>query len=602
MGEQKQTTEKKNSKKKGTVKAQDMDRIARPSKDGSPGMLTILSQEWEVYPFLLLFALWFSLMLKGSLWNDEVIYVTSATSILHGHIFVNLEHPPLAKYIIALGLLALGENEVGARAPAILFGLGTLYLTYKCARMLGGRAQALICMILLGMTGGFATFAVQAMLDIYLTFFALLLFYLLLRFEKERPDLGGKAMWKWNVGFGVVSALLLLTKFYAVFFVAVAFIYLLLRYRGYADGRRKDTADISGKGTADLRRQGTDDLNGKVREELRVKGTEARCVKGTENLRDNGTKWSRFKRFILPMPTAKFLWLGFLITIGFFYLPYLIRPDLLVYYIVGWNAAHVAIGHDVVVGDLVYRYPPVFTYFYWIYAEALVYLIALAFTVFFMLKELRQKKLDPVHRVYLAYTLIPLVALSLFTIKSFRYILPLFPLLAIGVFPLLPIQLGKLAKWFFDGGGWRISEKAIAIGAIVAVVLLVFAIPSPVIKTLNKPDIGIDSHYREASDLVAQFCEENPGVTIEVVSFYSQSLNFYLASDHPEIKNVHVVNLYYNSSAILESLKEGRVHLVVDKQVNVRYQDTELHAYVRDNALSSVHLGGDLALFVMRYP
>jgi len=546
-------------------------------KKGGTGMLAVLKEEWEVYPFLILFAVWFSLMLRGSFWNDEVIYVTSATKILEGHIFVNLEHPPLSKYLMALGILALGEGEVGARAPAILFALGTMYLTYKCARMLGGRPQALMCMILLGMTGGFATFAVQAMLDIYLAFFVVLLFYMLLRFEMERPDLGGKAMWKWNLGFGVVSALLLLTKFYGVFFVAVAFGYLLMRYRGYAE--------LRGKGMDDSRVQGTDDI--------RVK---------SPRKNEKSTTLQRFKRFILPMPTAKFLWLGFLITIVFFYLPYLIRPDLLAYYVIGWNAAHVAIGHDVVVGDLVYKYPPVYTYFYWIYAQGLAYILALALSTFFMLHELRGKELDPAHRVYLAYTVIPLVALSLFTIKSFRYILPLFPLLAIGVFPLLPLQLGKAARWFCRGGGWGISRKALAVGSVVAACLLVLAVPSPIIKTLNKPDVGIDSHYWGASDLVAQFCEENPDVTVEVVSFYSQSLDYYLEREHPDVKNVHVANLYFNSTAILDDLEEGRVHLVVDKTVNIRYEDTQIHAFVRENAQGSVHIGGDLELFVMRYP
>ena len=63
-----------------------------------------------------------------------------------------------------------------------------------------------------------------------LTFFAILLFYLLLRFEKERPDPGGTAMRRWSLGLGVVCALLLLTKFYAVFFVAVAFVHILRRF------------------------------------------------------------------------------------------------------------------------------------------------------------------------------------------------------------------------------------------------------------------------------------------------------------------------------------------------------------------------------------
>lgn len=539
--------------------------VATPVEHAGPGTLAAFRGEWEVYPVLLLFGLWFSLMLRGSLWNDEVTYVNAATSILHGQVFVNLEHPPLAKYVIALGLLALGDGEVGARAPAMLFGLGTLYLTYRCARLLGGRAQALLSMMLLGMTSGFTTFAVQAMLDMYLAFFSMLLFYMLLRLEKEQPDLGGKAMRGWSLGFGVVSALLLLTKSYAVLFVGVAIPYVLWRL---------SSAVLPGQG-----------------------------AETNEGERDPpASTWQRSKRLLVPVPDARFVWLGFLVTLGLFCLPYLTRPHLLIYYGVGWNTAHVAVGHDVVVGGLVYRYPPVWSYLYWIYAQGFVYLVALAVVAFLMLGQLRSRTLEPAHRVYLTYTVVPLLVMSLITIKVSRYILPMFPLLAIGVFPLLPARLGRAARWFCDGAGWKVSEKAIAIGSILAVSLLVLAMPSPVVKTLNEPDIGVDSHYREAADAVAQLCEENPRATIEVASFYAKALEYYLDRAHSEVKNLHVVNLRYSSPTMLDSLKKGRVHLVVDDTVNVRYKDTELHAYVRGNARSSVDLGGGLSLFVMRSP
>ena len=531
-------------------------------------MLASFRREWEVYPFLLLFAVWCSLMLRGSLWVDEVTYTSSAESILHGHIFVNLEHPPLAKYFIALGLLVLGDDEVGARAPAILFGLGTLYLTYKCARMLGGRANALLSMILLGMTSGFAAFAVQAMLDMYLSFFAMLLFYMLLRFEKERPDPGGKALRKWNLGFGVVSALLLLTKFYArvlrrrdLRLPSLAILLASLRWRAGSNDRRRTgfthihTAAVQAHPRAHPRRQvPVAGFPGHDRGRLPAIPRYARTCwpttwsAGTQRMSpsDTGSKWE-----IWRISTRR--------------------------------SGPISTGST---------------------TEGFVYLVALGVVASLMLKKLRSGDLESEHRLYLVYMTVPLVVLSLFTLKFPRYILPVFPLLAIGVFSLLPLQIGKAARWFCDGAGWRMSQKAIAVGSTVAVCLLVLAIPSPIVKTLQEPDIGIDSHFREVSDAVAQFCVEHPGASIEVVSYHSKALEYYLHRDHSQIRNVHVGMLHYGygSSATLEALKEGRAQLVVDETVNVRYQDTELHAYVRNNALRSVRLGGDLSLFVMRYP
>ena len=521
-------------------------------------VLAVLRREWEAFLFLAFFALWFSLMLGGSLWQDEVTYASAASSILHGHIFVNLEHPPLAKYMIALGLLLLGDNELGARAPAVLFGLGTLYLTYKCARLLGGRAQALLSMTLLGMTAGFVTYAVQAMLDVFLAFFVMLLFYMLLRFETERPDPEGPAMRRWCAAFGIVSGLLLLTKLYGVFFVAVAFAHLLWRLSSAATSER---------------------------------GAEAK----------GGERGAR--RYLMPAPAARFLWLGLFLTIGSVYLPYLVRPDLLVYYVVGWNAAHVATGHDELVGNLTFRYPPVWSYLFWIYEQGFVYLVALAVVAVSMLKKLRSGELEPLHRVYLAYTMLPLLVLSLFTLKISRYIVQLFPLLAVAVFPLLSLDLGRAAQWFCRGAGWKASGRAIARASLAAVCLLVMAIPSPIVATLNAPQIGADSHYREAADLVARFCEQDPGATIETVAVYSKTLLFYLEKRHPQVANLHVVNLRWASApAILDSLEKGRVHLVLDERINPRYRDTELHAYVREHAVDVLPVGGDLSLFVMRRP
>ncbi|MEM2258102.1 MAG: glycosyltransferase family 39 protein [Candidatus Caldarchaeum sp.] len=79
---------------------------------------------------------------------DEAHYIPAVRKMLMGEA-VNLEHPPLSKWIIMLGIMALGDNPWGWRVPMVLFSALTLVMAGLMARRLGGERYAIPAQLIL---------------------------------------------------------------------------------------------------------------------------------------------------------------------------------------------------------------------------------------------------------------------------------------------------------------------------------------------------------------------------------------------------------------------------------------------------------------------
>ncbi|MEM4060130.1 MAG: phospholipid carrier-dependent glycosyltransferase [Pyrobaculum sp.] len=90
--------------------------------------------------------------------------------------YYNLEHPPLAKYVIA-AVEAVRDEPPFWRLPSIALGVGALVLVFLTARKLAGDTWALAAAALIVFDNTFRAMAGIAMLDIYLAFFTALLAY-----------------------------------------------------------------------------------------------------------------------------------------------------------------------------------------------------------------------------------------------------------------------------------------------------------------------------------------------------------------------------------------------------------------------------------------
>jgi dolichyl-phosphate-mannose--protein O-mannosyl transferase len=139
-------------------------------------------------------------------------------------------HPPLGKWIIAIGMRIFGaENSFGWRISVAVVGIAMIYLTYAVARrVLDSSRWGLFVAGLFAMDGAAIVMARTGLLDTILAFFALLGFYFLLRDYERHND----SFWRRPWLFAMAGALGAATavKWSGVYFLAVFCLYVVGRY------------------------------------------------------------------------------------------------------------------------------------------------------------------------------------------------------------------------------------------------------------------------------------------------------------------------------------------------------------------------------------
>jgi dolichyl-phosphate-mannose-protein mannosyltransferase len=150
---------------------------------------------------------------------DEVYYVDGAKDYLNGGAETTngepefIVHPPVGKWLIALGIQILGDSPAGWRFSAALFGTLSILLIYFVAlRLFNSQFLALVSAGLMSIDGLHLVMSRTALLDIFLMFFLLAAFLALLH---DR-----------HVVAALLLGLALGTKWSAVYFIAALVIYL----------------------------------------------------------------------------------------------------------------------------------------------------------------------------------------------------------------------------------------------------------------------------------------------------------------------------------------------------------------------------------------
>ena len=155
---------------------------------------------------------------------DEVYYVDGARDYLNSGVELEkgaaefVVHPPLGKWAIALGIQLFGDNPFGWRFSAAVIGLLSVLLVYLIAQKLfSSFFLSFIATALMALDGLHLVMSRTALLDIFLSFFLLLSFYLLITARY------------WLMG--LTLGLALSTKWSAIYVVAALGIFLLIHQR-----------------------------------------------------------------------------------------------------------------------------------------------------------------------------------------------------------------------------------------------------------------------------------------------------------------------------------------------------------------------------------
>ncbi len=135
---------------------------------------------------------------------DEHHFVDNALNLLVGLKDLN-DHPPLGKWILALGISLFGNNAWGWRCMPLLFGVFNILLSAAIALRLTRKTEAaLLVAALVSIDGMMITYARSAHLETFILFFGLATFYAALHAASARGGvliglaLGAAIAVKWN--------------------------------------------------------------------------------------------------------------------------------------------------------------------------------------------------------------------------------------------------------------------------------------------------------------------------------------------------------------------------------------------------------------------
>lgn len=157
---------------------------------------------------------------------DEVYYVDGARDFLSFGVELDnsqaefVVHPPLGKWAIAAGIKVFGDTPFGWRFSAALVGTLSILLVFLIAQKLfNSFFISMCCTVLMSLDGLHLVMSRTALLDIFLSFFILLSFYLLITNQ----------LWLAGLTMGMALA----TKWSAVYVLAAIGIYLIIRQRRF---------------------------------------------------------------------------------------------------------------------------------------------------------------------------------------------------------------------------------------------------------------------------------------------------------------------------------------------------------------------------------
>jgi dolichyl-phosphate-mannose--protein O-mannosyl transferase len=157
---------------------------------------------------------------------DEVYYVDGARDFLADGVESQsgeaefVVHPPLGKWLIAIGIQIFGDNPFGWRFSGALFGLASVTLIYYITQALfKSNFLSLSATALISLDGLHLVMSRTALLDIFLSFFILLTFYLVIK-EKY-----------WQAG--ITIGLALATKWSALYLLVALCLFLLFYKKTY---------------------------------------------------------------------------------------------------------------------------------------------------------------------------------------------------------------------------------------------------------------------------------------------------------------------------------------------------------------------------------
>lgn len=189
---------------------------------------------------------------RNGMYFDEIYHGRTAYEFLHGLTSYENTHPPMGKIFIALGVSLFGMNPFGWRIMGTLFGIAMVPVLYLFAKRISGDAfaSALACALFAFDFMHFAQTRI-ATIDVYITFFVLLMYYFMYRYVTlSFYDTPLRKTWVPLGACGVCMGLGVASKWTGVYAGAglalLFFASLYRRYREYLYAKKDPLGETSG--------------------------------------------------------------------------------------------------------------------------------------------------------------------------------------------------------------------------------------------------------------------------------------------------------------------------------------------------------------------
>ncbi len=204
---------------------------------------------------------------RNSMYFDEIYHGRTAYEMVHGMTNYENTHPPLGKFIISIGVRIFGMTPFGWRIMGTLFGIFMLPVMYLFAKkMTDDTLLASVACAVFAFDFMHFTQTRIATIDVYITFFIILMYYLMYCYCKNSfYDKPLKEAWRPLAFCGLTMGLGIASKWTGVYagagLAVIFFVNLYNRYREYryalvhrsrkGKDKQADTGSISNREVAE---------------------------------------------------------------------------------------------------------------------------------------------------------------------------------------------------------------------------------------------------------------------------------------------------------------------------------------------------------------
>ena len=188
---------------------------------------------------------------KNSTYFDEVYHARTAYEHIHNIMHYENTHPPLGKLLIALGIKIFGMNPFGWRIVGTMFGVFMVPIMYLFGlKIFKQRIFAFSCAFLMMCDCMHFTQTRIATIDVYVTFFVILMYYWMFDVYMNKSFDNPKVYYRSFALAGLMFGLGISSKWIAMYSsVGLFVLFILSKYREYKtikDGKiiKKDLVKI----------------------------------------------------------------------------------------------------------------------------------------------------------------------------------------------------------------------------------------------------------------------------------------------------------------------------------------------------------------------